>query len=55
MGEKKRAEEGLAEEGRELRGRGAREGRQLQGRYPGEATCQCTVYSQTIPQRGPWP
>ena len=31
-------------------GRGAREGRKLQRRYPEEGTCQCTVYSQTIPQ-----
>ena len=50
-----RAEEGLSEEGREQGGRGAREGRKLQGRYPEEGTGQCTVYSQTIPQSGPWP
>ena len=45
------AEEGLSEEGREQGGRGAREGRKPQGRYPEEGT----VYSQTIPPRGPWP
>ena len=45
----KREREGASVEG------GAREGRKLQGRYPEEGTGQCTVYSQTIPQRGPWP
>ena len=55
MGGKKRAEEGLDEEGREQVGRGARGEAKLQGRYPEEDTGQCTVYSQTIPQRGPWP
>ena len=45
---------GAIERGREG-ARGAREGRKLQGRYPEEGTGQCTVYSQTIPQRGPWP
>ena len=29
------------------------QGRELQGRYPEEGTGQYTVYSQTIPQRGP--
>ena len=28
-------------------------GGKLQGRYPDEGTGQYTVYSQTIPQRGP--
>ena len=55
MGGRKRAMEGLSEEGREQGGRGAREGRKLQGRYPEDGTGPCTVYSQTIPQRGPWP
>ena len=55
MGARKRAEEGLSEEGREQAGRGAREGRKRQGRNPEEGTGQCTVYSQTNPQRGPWP
>ena len=54
MGGRKRAEEGLSEEGMEQGGRGTREGRKLQGRYPEEGTGQCT-YSQTIPQRRPWP
>ena len=40
-----------------MNGGGAREqgskGGKLQGRYPEEGTGQYTVYSQTIPQRGP--
>ena len=36
-------------------GKGAREGGKLQGMYPQEGTGQCTVCSQTIPQRGPCP
>ena len=41
--------------GIERRREGAREGRKLQERYPEEGTGQCTVYSQTIQQRGAWP
>ena len=48
-GGRKRAEEGLSEEGR---GQGSNVGK-LQGRYHQEGTDQYTVYSQTIPQRGP--
>ena len=40
-GGRKRAEEGLSEEG------GSKGERKLQGRYPEEGTGQCTVYSQT--------
>ena len=46
-GVRKRAEEGLSEEGRE---------ENVKGVIPRRArTGQCTVYSQTIPQRGHWP
>ena len=34
--------------------RGMEQGRVIQGRYPEEDTGQYTVYSQTIPQRGPF-
>ena len=42
-GGRKRAEEGLSEEGREQEVGGAREGGKLQGRYPEKGTGQCTV------------
>ena len=48
-GGRKRAEEGLSEEGREKGSNGGK----LNGRYSEEGTDQYTVYSQTIPQRGP--
>ena len=35
------------------RGMEGSKGGKLQGRYPEEGTGQYTVYSQTIPQRGP--
>ena len=42
-----------------MRGRegGREQGREgnLEGRYPEEGTGQYTIYSQTIPQRGPCP
>ena len=47
--------EEMREEGREQGRKGIREGGKLQGRYPEEGTGQYTVYSQTIPQRGPCP
>ena len=53
MGGKEPAEEGLSEE--EWEQGGARRGDLLQERYPKEGTGQWTVYSQTIPQRGPCP
>ena len=46
-GGRKRAEEGLGEEWM------GSKGGKLQGRYPEEGIGQHTVYSQTIPQRGP--
>ena len=57
-GGRKRAEEGLSEEGRE-QGKQRREGN-FKGGIPRralaeEGTSQCTVYSQTIPQCGHWP
>ena len=36
------------------RGMEGKQGRVIQGRYPEEETDQYTVYSQTIPQRGPF-
>ena len=33
---------------------GSEQGTVIQGRYPEEDTGQYTVYSQTIPQRGPF-
>ena len=53
---RRRAEEGLSEEERE-QGEGE-QGKEenVKGGIPRKApTGQCTVYSQTIPQRGPWP
>ena len=47
--------EGRGGEGREGRGGEGRGGGKLHGRYPAERTGQYTVYSQTIPQRGPCP
>ena len=41
-------------EGRAGEGRGGQDGK-LHWRYPEEGTGQYTVYSQTIPQRGPCP
>ena len=40
----------LARKGGSKSGRGGRERRKRQERYPEEATGQCTVYSQNIPQ-----
>ena len=49
IGGRKRAEEGLSEEGREHGSKGGK----LQGRYPEEGIGQYPVYSQTIRQRVP--
>ena len=38
---------------RGMEGEQGSKGGKLQGRYPEEGTGQYTVYSQTIPQRGP--
>ena len=48
-GGRKRAEDGLSEEGREHGSKGGK----LQGRYPEEGIDQYPVYSQTIRQRVP--
>ena len=51
-------EGGVGREGRRKGGGGGKgeQGRgKLQMRYPEEGTGQYTVYSQTIPQRGPCP
>ena len=55
MGGRKRAEEGLSEEGREQGGKGSKGEKKTSREVSEEGTGQCTVYSQTIPQRGPWP
>ena len=49
-GVRKRAEEGLGEEGREHGSKGGK----LQGRYPEEGIGQYPVYSQTIRQSVPY-
>ena len=47
---------GGIERGRKgARGKGSKGWEKRQGMYPEEGTGQCTLYSQTIPQRGPWP
>ena len=53
-GGRKRAEEGLSVEGREKGRKGTKGGKET-SRYPEEGTGQCTIYSQTTPQRGIWP